>query len=212
MEIILCIRARHGIIRGGTHFALPRDYHHPSGSGEQLCWVGGRGSAEGRPKLIPRIPPITGGAAASPRALRAPRYSREKEVQGCPAGRDGAGMSLALLLQGPAAAEPRLGWEEPGMHWLRGAGSDWPGAALQANVICWQNLGGRCPSLSLARGGMQEHGPATSATPGSGCHLQQRGRARLGSGIPWEMANPGFLTRRFPARCLTSHRTRDTNI
>lgn len=40
------------------------------------------------------------------------------------------------------------------------------GAALQENVICWENLGGRWPSLSLARGGMQEHGPARGGMPG----------------------------------------------
>lgn len=193
LEIILCIRARHGIIRGGTHFALPRDYHHPSGSGEQLCWVGGgRGSAEGRPKLIPRMPPISGARPRYPgrrsgrdaeRAGRAGQRAGLRAGQGCGHRCSGHRRSQALQPRSPARR-----WEEPGVHWLRGARSDWPGAALQQNVICWQNLGGRCPSLSLARGGMQERGPATSATPGSGCHLQP------GSGIPCEMGNPGFLS------------------
>lgn len=137
LEIILCIRARHGIIRVRAHFVLPRDYHHPSGSGEQLCWVGGRGSAEGRPKLITQITRITGAlpaaqepaAAASPRAFTAAAlfpgkgWCRDTRHPGRGLG---AGMPLAQLFQGPPAPEPPAGaGEEPGIHWLRGAGSDW---------------------------------------------------------------------------------------
>lgn len=109
MEIILSIRARHGIIRGGTHFALPRDNHHPSGSGEQLCWVGGRGSAERRPKLTPRMPPISGARPRYPgsRSCRdAQRAGRDAQGAGRAADRN----PLAPLLQGtadPGTAAPR---------------------------------------------------------------------------------------------------------
>lgn len=76
------------------------------------------------------------------------------------------------------------------------------GAAGQENVICWENLGGRCRSLSLARGGVQEHGPARGGMqPPRPCHWRHpalavtcSGRARLGSGIPWETGKPGFLS------------------
>lgn len=105
LEIILCIRARHGIIRGGTHFALPRDYHHPSGSGEQLCWVGGgRGSAEGRPKLIPRMPPQSAGRG---------RVIPAEGAAGMPSGRaglgsgQGCGQGRAVGTAAPGTAAPR---------------------------------------------------------------------------------------------------------
>lgn len=129
LEIILCIRARHGIIRGGTGFALPRDYHHPSGSGEQLCRVGGRGSAEGRPKLITRITPITGAlpaGAASPRALPAAAVFPGKGGAGM--ARERAAGTNAVATAAPRPCSRRAagrGWEEPGIHWLHGARSDW---------------------------------------------------------------------------------------
>lgn len=136
----------------------------------------------------------------------------------------GSGKAAGTAAPGPPAAG--RGWEEPGIHWLHTVrGAIGSAAALQENVICWENLGGRCPSLSLGRGGTQEHGPArggmrgrgraTLVTPGPVCHLQP-GRARGGlawaPGFPGKWENRDFSpaggSRRFPARCITPRHTR----
>lgn len=222
LEIILCIRARHGIIRGGTGFALPRDYHHPSGSGEQLCWVGGRGSAEGRPKLTTRITPITGAlpaAAASPRALPAAAFFPGKGGAGMPRERAEGRKAAATAAPRPSSRRAAgRGWEEPGIHWLHGARRDW----------LWRGFAGKCHLLGEFGWPLSQPVPrqgrdaGTRPCPISDIQLRlspsaarrQRGRAREGLGwaleFPGKWENRDFSvrgSRRFPARCITSHHT-----
>lgn len=120
LELILRLRARHGLIRVSAGSALPCDNHHPAGCGsagaDGTCTgLNGSREAQGGPRGRAR------GAAAAARSIPGGRHGRG--AAGPEATRAGP-----RALRPPPAAPPAPHGPATGPHWLRrlrAARCDW---------------------------------------------------------------------------------------
>jgi len=116
LEVILCIRARHGLIRVSAPFALPCDYHHPSGSAQQQprhsLLTGSETPVRRAPSHPTRLRRVTWRAGRVLAAARGPAHGQRRHRR--------AGLGRGQRGSSASTAPPAAGYE-PDAHWLRGA-------------------------------------------------------------------------------------------